>query len=58
METIYETYIKQIGSNYKTRNSNLCKTITDINETVKCNYYIKDKNIERYKKKIKRRKKQ
>ena len=50
METIYQTYIRQICSNCKNRKTNLCEITTDINGTLKCVYYIKEKNIEGYKK--------
>lgn len=50
METIYGTYTRQICSNCKNRNTNLCEVITDIDGTLKCAYYIKEKNIEGYKK--------
>ena len=46
METIYETYIRQICSNCKNRNKNLCEIRKDIKGTIKCVYYIKDKQIE------------
>ena len=51
METIYETYIRQICSNCKNRKTNLCEIRKDINETLKCSYYTKDKETEGYKRK-------
>ncbi len=49
METIYETYIRTICSNCKNRNKNLCEIRKDIKGTLKCVYYIKDKEMEGYK---------
>lgn len=49
METIYETYIRTICSNCKNRKLNLCEIRKDINETLKCSYYIKEKETEGYK---------
>ena len=49
METIYETYIRTLCSNCKNRETNLCEIRKDINGTLKCCYYAKDKDIEGYK---------
>lgn len=50
METIYETYIRELCNNCKNRKQDLCEIREDINGTLKCCYYIKDKHIEGYKK--------
>lgn len=50
METIYETYIRQICSNCKNRKANLCNIRKGIKGTLKCIYYEKDKQYEGYKK--------
>lgn len=50
METIYETYTRTLCSNCKNRKTNLCEIRKDINGTLKCCYYIKDKDVEGYKK--------
>lgn len=50
METIYETYIRTLCSNCKNKESNLCEIRKDINGTLKCCYYLKDKHIQGYKK--------
>lgn len=50
METIYETYIRTLCSNCKNKELNLCEIRKDIEETLKCVYYTKDKQIEGYKK--------
>lgn len=50
METIYETYIRQLCSNCQNRDLNLCEIRKDIKGTLKCIYYIKDKNVKGYKK--------
>lgn len=49
-ETIYETYTRTLCSNCKNRITNLCEIRKDINGTLKCCYYIKDKDIAGYKK--------
>ncbi len=49
-ETIYETYIRTLCSNCKNRQTNLCEIRKDINGTLKCCYYDKDKDAEGYKK--------
>ena len=49
METIYETYIRTLCSNCKNRQTNLCEIRKDIKGTLKCCYYIKDKDTEGYK---------
>lgn len=49
METIYETYTRTLCSNCKNRKTNLCEIRKDINGTLKCCYYIKDKDIAGYK---------
>lgn len=49
METIYETYIRTLCNNCKNRNKNLCEIRKDIKGTLKCVYYIKDKEMEGYK---------
>ena len=49
METIYETYTRTLCSNCKNRKTNLCEIRKDIKGTLKCCYYIKDKDIEGYK---------
>ena len=46
METIYETYIRQICSNCKNRKANLCNIRKGIKGTLKCIYYEKDKRYE------------
>ena len=50
METIYETYIRQLCSNCKNRELNLCEIRKNINNSLQCCYYIKDREIEGYKK--------
>lgn len=50
METIYETYIRQLCSNCQNRDLNLCEIRKDIKGTLRCVYYVKDKDIEGYKK--------
>lgn len=50
METIYETYKRTLCSNCKNRKLDLCEIRKDINGTLKCVYYAKDKQIEGYKK--------
>ncbi len=50
METIYETYTRQICSNCKNRKADLCDIRRDIKGTLKCIYYEKDKQHEGYKK--------
>jgi len=50
METIYETYIRTICSNCKNRELDLCNITRDIEGTLKCCYYIKDKNSGGYNK--------
>jgi len=52
METIYETYIRTLCSNCKNRKLDLCEIRKDIKGTLKCVYYIKDKDIEGYKKQL------
>ena len=52
METIYETYVRTLCSNCKNRKLDLCEIRRDIQGTLKCNYYIKDKEIEGYNKKL------
>lgn len=49
METIYETYIRQICSNCKNRKEDLCSIRRDIRGTIRCIYYEKDKQYEGYK---------
>lgn len=49
-ETVYQTYIRTLCSNCKNRQTNLCEIRKDINGTLKCCYYIKDKDTEGYKK--------
>ena len=51
-ETIHETYIRTLCSNCKNRKLNLCEIRKDINGTLKCCYYDKDKNIEGYRKQL------
>ena len=50
METIYETYTRTLCSNCK--NKKYCKEELrrKIDNTMKCDKYIKDKNIQGYKK--------
>lgn len=50
METIYETYKRTLCSNCKNRKKNLCEIRRNINNSLQCCYYIKDKEIEGYKK--------
>ena len=50
METIYETYIRTLCSNCKNKELNLCEIRKDIEGTLKCVYYAKDKQIAGYKK--------
>jgi len=52
METIYETYVRTLCSNCKNRELDLCEIRRDIQGTLKCSYYIKDKEIEGYNKKL------
>lgn len=52
METIYETYIRQICNNCKNKKLDLCEIRNDIEGTLKCSYYIKDKETEGYKRKL------
>lgn len=49
-ETIYETYTRTLCSNCKNRNTNLCEIRKTINGTLKCCYYVKDREAEGYKK--------
>lgn len=49
METIHETYKRQICSNCKNRNENLCNIRKDIKGTLKCINYIQDKQYKGYK---------
>ena len=49
METIYETYIRQIGSNCKNRNADLCNIRRGIKGTLKCIYYERNKQHKGYK---------
>lgn len=49
METIYETYIRQICSNCKNRKENLCDIRRDIRGTLRCVYYEKNRQQEGYK---------
>lgn len=49
METIYETYIRQICSNCKNRKADLCEIRRNTKGNLKCVYYIKDKQHEGYK---------
>ena len=49
METIYETYIRQICSNCKNRKVALCDIRRDIKGTLRCIYYERDKQHEGYK---------
>lgn len=49
-ETIYETYTRTLCSNCKNRKSDLCEIRKNINRTLKCCYYIKDKEVEGYRK--------
>jgi len=49
-ETIYETYIRTLCSNCKNRNTDMCEIRKDINGTLKCCYYVKDKHTQGYKK--------
>ena len=48
-ETIYETYIRQICSNCKNRKADLCNIKQDKTGTLRCIYYIKDKQHKGYK---------
>lgn len=50
METIYETYIRQICSNCKNRKEDLCNIRRNIRGNLQCIYYIKDKQHKGYKK--------
>lgn len=50
METIHETYIRTLCNNCKNRKQDLCEIRKDIKGTLKCCYYIKDKDIPGYKK--------
>ena len=58
METIYETYIRTLCSNCKNRSTNLCEIRKDITGTLKCSYYIKDKEQKGYKQLIRLAKQQ
>lgn len=49
-ETIHETYTRTLCINCKNRNTDLCEIRKDIEGTLKCRYYEKDKNTEGYKK--------
>ena len=49
-ETIYETYIRTLCSNCKNRERNLCEIRRNTNGNLQCCYYIKEKQIEGYKK--------
>lgn len=49
-ETIYETYIRTLCSNCKNRNLDLCEIRRQIDGTLNCCYYIKDKDVKGYKK--------
>lgn len=49
MKTTYETYAIKLCTNCKNRRLNLCEIRKDINGTLKCVYYKKDKEIEGYK---------
>lgn len=49
METIYETYTRQICSNCKNRQENLCNIRRNLNGNLQCCYYIKDKEWEGFK---------
>lgn len=51
-ETIHETYIRTLCSNCKNRNKDLCEIRKDINGTLKCCYYVKDKNTTGYQKQL------
>ena len=50
METIYQTYTRTLCSNCKNKELDLCEIRKDIKGTLKCCYYIKDKDIQGYKK--------
>ena len=50
METIYETYIRTLCSNCKNREQNLCEIRRNINNSLQCCYYIKDRHIVGYRK--------
>lgn len=52
METIYETYTRTLCSNCKNRQTNLCEIRKDINGTLKCCYYDKDKEVQGYKRQL------
>ena len=48
-ETIYETYVRQICSNCKNRNLDLCNIRRNIKGNLQCAYYEKDKEIQGFK---------
>lgn len=50
METIYETYIRQLCSNCKNRKLDLCNIRTNIRGNIQCKYYEREKNIKGYEK--------
>lgn len=50
METIYQTYTRALCSNCKNKELDLCEIRRDIKGTLKCCYYVKDKDIQGYKK--------
>lgn len=51
-ETIYETYTRTLCSNCKNRNTNLCEIRKRIDGTLKCCYYVKDKDMQGYQKQL------
>lgn len=51
-ETVYQTYIRTLCSNCKNRQTNLCEIRKDINGTLKCCYYDKDKEVQGYKRQL------
>ncbi len=48
-ETIYETFVRAICSNCKNRHLDLCNIRRNIEGSLKCIYYEKDKEFEGYK---------
>ena len=53
MKNIYETYVENLCKNCKNKETDLCDIIENMDGTLKCIYYEREKKQEGYKDKIK-----